>query len=196
MSGLAGKIYVMAALLMTAGSLSAQMVSKAAISSVILIDSTGTRQKANFFTENKPVAIIFLSPECPLCRNYTATLNKLNGKYGDRVLFAGIVPGSSYSAEDVNTFRKDFAVGFPVYIDPGKKLAEELQATITPEVFLLAPDGPLLYSGKIDNWAVKLGQTRQVITERYLEDAIGNYLSGMPVVVKRTRAVGCMINMF
>ena len=40
---------------------------------------------------------IFLSPECPLCQQASAGLNKLFEQYNNKVAFYGIVPGKTYS---------------------------------------------------------------------------------------------------
>lgn len=143
----------------------------------------------------KAELFVFLAPECPLSRNYTLTLNKLYDKYAGKIQFAGIVPGSSYGATEVRKFVAEYAIRFPVYLDPEKSLVSLLGAGITPEAFLINGEN-LLYSGAIDNWAVSLGKQRQVVTEHYLEDAIQHYLQGQPLTVKHAQAVGCRIDTF
>ena len=68
-----------------------------------------------------------------------------------------------------------------------------MKAKVTPEVFVFNPQGKLQYQGKIDNWIVKLGKKRTIVTEFYLSDALKSLIAGEPVAVSHTDAVGCII---
>lgn len=143
----------------------------------------------------KLYAFVFLSPECPLCQNYTVVLNKLSRLFPPgSVQFYGIISGKSYSPGEIADFLKSYRVIFPLLIDRDKKLTAYLSATVTPEVKLIDAKGALIYSGAIDNWAVSLGRQRTVVTENYLQDAIAERLKGDPVKVAHTQPVGCLIN--
>ncbi len=138
--------------------------------------------------------ITFLSPECPLSENYTKNLNDLQVKYeGMDVLFLGVVPGNYYSDEKIDSFKTMYNVQGFLLLDRDKQLTRLLQATITPETFVLDSAGTVRYSGAIDNWAVDLGQKRTVITEFYLTDAIDALLSDREPPVTHAPAVGCFI---
>lgn len=81
----------------------------------------------------------------------------------------------------------------PILLDPKIKLADQLNATITPEAVVLTDRGNVIYTGAIDNWAISLGQKRLQATAHYLSDAIKNYLSGEEIAPTKTKAVGCFI---
>ena len=138
--------------------------------------------------------VIFLSPECPLCQNYSLPLNALCSKYAGKVQFTGVVPGKAYSAADVNAFTQKYHIGFPVYIDSAKAMSTSLKATVTPEVFLLGPDKKVLYHGSIDNWIKDLGMQSARPTVFYLRDAIDQSLARQPVRIPYNKPVGCLIN--
>jgi thiol-disulfide isomerase/thioredoxin len=138
--------------------------------------------------------VIFLSPECPLCQNYSLPLNELSKKYAGKVQFSGVVPGRAYSAADVNAFIKKYRIGFPVSIDSVKALSKSLRATVTPEVYLLGPDKKVLYHGSIDNWIKDLGMQSARPTIFYLRDAIDQSLARQPVRIPYNKPVGCLIN--
>jgi hypothetical protein len=108
----------------------------------------------------------------------------------------GVVPGKSYSAEEVKKFRNDYHVGFGLLLDRGMQLCRKLKATITPQAFLLSRKNEVLYSGLIDNWAASLGVQRTVVTEHYLADAIDASFRHLPVNPRKTRPVGCLINTY
>lgn len=162
---------------------------------ITLTDLQNSPAHINISGSKKLYAFVFLSPECPLCQNYTVTLNKLSRLFSPgSVQFYGIISGKSYSPGEVADFLKSYRVIFPLLIDRDKKLTAYLSATVTPEVKLLDANGALIYSGEIDNWAVSLGQQRAVVTENYLQNAIAERLEGYPVKVAHTQPVGCLIN--
>jgi len=142
----------------------------------------------------KLLAVVFISPECPLCANYTLTLNKLQQKFNTDLDIVGIVAGKSYSLKEVAAFKKKYGVGFMLAADTSKATVKIFKATVTPQVFLLNKERTVLYQGAIDNWAIDLGKQRNKPTQVYMEDAITNYLSGLPIAVKETKPIGCFIN--
>lgn len=142
----------------------------------------------------KLTVLYFISPDCPLCRGYSLTFRALSEKYKNSdVFFAGIVPGTFYSNEEIDLFRIKYQIPFDIYIDDSKKLTHQLKAGITPEVFLLNETGAVIYSGKIDDWAEATGVHKQVVTQHYLSDAIDAFLNGKKINTARTKAVGCII---
>ena len=140
---------------------------------------------------------IFLSPECPLCQNYSVPLNDLYLKFHNySIAWIGIIPGRGFSDEQIQDFINRYHIRFPVYVDADMQLTHVLGASVTPQVILLNRKGKLLYTGAIDNWAVSLGQQRTIITQHYLQDALNNSLKGIPLTITRTQPVGCYINDF
>jgi peroxiredoxin len=146
---------------------------------------------------NQLLLFIFLSPECPICKNYTQALNALQQQYGKTVTMTGIIPGRTYSNAIVNAFAQKHKTAFSLLIDTKKEISNYLNASITPEVVLLNSRGELVYRGAIDNSIKQLGgpKSRQA-TENYLEEAINKYLQHGSIAVKRVKAVGCLINDF
>lgn len=138
---------------------------------------------------------VFLSPECPLCKNYTTVLNRITSDFSeDSVTIIGVISGKAYSAQDVKKFGKEFTVNFQLLIDPAKKLTSYLQATITPEVVMINNKGKLIYRGAIDDWVIELGKNKLRPEKEYLRLAVIQYINHQPVSIKRTRPKGCYIN--
>lgn len=135
---------------------------------------------------------VFLSPECPLCQNYTPALNQLQKKYADKLCVYGIIPGRSYDAKTIKTFREKYKIAYPLLTDASFRLSRYLHASITPEVVLLNEKQELVYRGAIDDWLKDLGKMKTKISVHYLEDAIEKYPH--QATIKRTKAVGCLIN--
>src|SRR5690349_7595545 len=58
------------------------------------------------------ILFVFLSPECPVCQNYTKVLNDIQLQYNEQVQVYGIVPGVAYSTKDITGFQKKYTIGF------------------------------------------------------------------------------------
>lgn len=137
--------------------------------------------------------LIFLSPECPLCQNYTLTLNTLQEQFSPQVSFIGIVPGNYFTNHIIREFKQSYAVRFEILRDPNKALTRRLGATVTPEVVVLNKLGNVLYQGRIDNWAYEVGRKRKQITQHDLRDVLNALLNNQKITIKRTKAIGCFI---
>lgn len=137
---------------------------------------------------------IFISPECPLCQNYTVKINQLIQRHqSDSLLFTGVVSGTFYPDNEINQFVRKYNLELPVLLDPEFKLARALGAEITPEVFYTAPGGEIIYQGAIDDWAISLGQKRLRAENEYLEAAIDAFQQNKVISPAKTKAVGCFI---
>ena len=143
---------------------------------------------------NAAMLFVFLSPECPLCQNYTTALNRLDREYAGKIRIFGIVPGKAYLPAEISAFAQKYKIAYPLLIDSSFRLTHYLQASTTPEAILLGPDYALLYKGAIDNWYQALGRNRLRPTENYLQDAISRFFSQESYSPKRTTPVGCLIN--
>ena len=137
---------------------------------------------------------IFLSPECPLCQNYSSVIRRLREKFHAQVNFYGIFPGTAYTRADIKSFEEKYQTAVPMYLDSKFRFTSYVQATVTPQVILLAKDGRMLYSGAIDDWMAAPGKKRVKANTHYLEDALEQVLVSRQVTLKRTKAIGCKIN--
>ena len=154
----------------------------------------GTTVALNSLPGESTAAFYFLSPECPLCENYSLTINQLREKYpNEEIVFYGVFPGKFFSEEEIQAYMDKFKVQVTVLLDPEYKLRDLFKATVTPEVFLTSGTGELLYKGSIDNWIPALGKKRTIITRHYLDDALASTLAGKPIEVTETKAIGCFI---
>ncbi len=137
--------------------------------------------------------LMFLTPDCPLCHLYTSEFAKLSEKYADDVMFYGVLPGSLYSKKEVEHFVDSFNCSFPIIVDKHFDLTDHLGATTTPEFIVLDSTLQTIYQGKMDDWAIDLGQKKVAPTTFYLESAIKQFLSNEKVVEPFVAPVGCAI---
>lgn len=78
-------------------------------------------------------------------------------------------------------------------MDRNFALTKQLNAKITPEVFVVNENRTILYHGAINNWYYALGKNRMHITEHYLEDAIKAILHKEKILKDYVAAIGCFI---
>lgn len=161
---------------------------------VFIFFSCNSTQVSHFvLTNNKAKVLIMLSPECPLCINYTKDITDLISSYSNDIHFYGVVTSNHYTTLEVDSFLNSYNLELDIIYDPDFNLTSQLNATITPEVFLIDEHNEIIYQGSFDNWLGELGRRRTVITEHYLIDAIDSYLVGASIVIPKTKAIGCFI---
>jgi peroxiredoxin len=144
--------------------------------------------------ENAVTIIYFLSPECPLCINYTLSMRNLEQKFrSDSVRFYGIYSKEWFSTEEVRTYQLRYKLEFEMLLDEGNRLANALGASVTPEVFVYNRTGEKIYSGKIDDWVNDLGKKKLEATKYYLDKAITAAIDSKPMRPNHTMPIGCLI---
>ena len=138
---------------------------------------------------------LFLLDDCPICIQYTPTINELHKAYGDKIEFIGYFPNFSSKKDKIAKFKNDFNLQFPLHTDYFKVQSKKYNAEVTPEVVLFNHStDQIIYQGRIDNMFYKLGRKRKVITEYDLKNAIEATLNHQKVANKYVEPVGCYIN--
>ena len=138
---------------------------------------------------------LFLLVDCPICVQYTPTINELHKAYGDQISFVGYFPNFSSKKHKIEAFQAEYSIQFPLFTDYFKEKAKQFNAQVTPEVILYNHDQEkIIYQGRIDNKFYKLGRRRNVVTEHDLKTAIEQTLNNKVVLVNSTQPIGCFIN--
>jgi peroxiredoxin len=142
----------------------------------------------------KATVIVFVLADCPASQSYSLTLNTIFSEYKSKgVTMIGIIPGKFNTKEEMLGFVKDYQINFPVLKDPEMIFTKSIGATIAPECFLLNEKGDVVYNGRIDDWMYALGKTKPMVTKKELLDAITATLENTEVKVKKTQAIGCIL---
>ena len=77
-------------------------------------------------------------------------------------------------------------------IDADGKLGHLYGAKTTPEMYVIDPEGKLIYEGAIDDRPTP--DTSDIKgADNYLSDALGESLAGKPVLKSYTRPYGCSV---
>ena len=137
----------------------------------------------------------FLSTDCPISNFYSPEIQHICGDYASKGVTCSLVyPDPSLTQEAVNKHTAEYGFkGIPVILDPAQRIARVAGVTITPEAVITNHRGTVLYRGRIDNFYVEIGKSRQHATEHDVRRALDEILAGRAVTVAETKAVGCYL---
>jgi peroxiredoxin len=147
------------------------------------------------YKDAKGFIIVFTCNHCPFAVMYEDRINDLSKKYVKKgyVLLAinpndpNVQPDDSFEKMKVRVKEKGYV--FPYLFDEGQKVYPQYGATKTPHVFLLDKNKVVKYIGAIDDNA----EDADMVTEKYLENAIAALEKGKDPVPAVTKAIGCSI---
>jgi peroxiredoxin len=155
-----------------------------------LPDTSGKQHSLKSIMGEKGTVLIFISTQCPVSNAYNERMEKLAQDYKGRgISVVGINANAPESMDDIKAHAAQHNLTFMILKDAGNKVADQLDATNTPEVFFLDASGKLVYRGRIDN-SRSGGQS---ISSNDLRDAIEATLGGKAVTNSFVRAFGCSI---
>ncbi|MEQ1734425.1 MAG: redoxin family protein [Bacteroidia bacterium] len=160
-----------------------------------------TQLNTSFIRHYSATVVVFLAPECPICIDYTPTLNKLSVQLKRSFLqpnkapmqLIGVFSGNLYSVQEYQQFAAQYHINFPLLNDANKALQHALHGTHTPHCLLLNNKGEIIYSGKIDNKNEALGAHKNNATIYYLQDNIYDYIHQLKLRHASNTPVGCLI---
>ncbi len=143
--------------------------------------------------EYKATVLLFISHECPIANRYAPEIGRIFGDYKEKkIQFVRVYVGDQDLAESYVQHGKDYGLKMTGLIDYQRVLAKSVGATVTPEAVVLDSSGRIQYRGRIDNQNVEHGKIRDGY-RRDLRVALDEMLSGKPVSMPTTAAVGCFI---
>lgn len=148
------------------------------------------------YGQSKKITVyIFLGETCPICQYHTLTLNQLNTEYAQKgIEFIGVFPNPDSDSTTIEEFRNEYQVNFTLQKDKGRQLMKKLQATITPQVFVVGGNDSVYYKGRIDDRYETLGKRKRTPVVPDLQNALDELLAGKPILLPETKPVGCFID--
>ena len=150
------------------------------------------------YKEAKGFIIIFTCNTCPVSVRNEDRILALDKKYknlGYPVIAINpnnpaVQPGDSYELMKVRAKEKGFT--FPYVFDEGQKIFPQYGASATPHAYILqkTKEGlKVAYIGGIDDSS----RNASGVKIKYVENAVDALLTGLPVPLTFTRAIGCSI---
>ncbi|GAB5402963.1 MAG: redoxin domain-containing protein [Aureliella sp.] len=158
-----------------------------------LSNNYGKQIALSEYSDTPIIVIAFLGTECPLAKLYGPRLDRLADRFADKgVAILGVCSNKQDSLTELTAYVHRFEIGFPMLKDVGNKLADAMQATRTPEVFVLDQNRQVRYHGRIDD-QYGVGYARDKPNKNDLADAIEALVDGKTIAQPETQAVGCVI---
>ena len=165
-----------------------------------LTDSTGQSHNLSDF-KGKFVVLEWLNHGCPfVVKHYeSGNMQKLQKEYtGQDVVWLSIVssaPGKQghMTPEETNQAKAEKgSAATAVLIDEDGTVGRLYNAKVTPEMFIINPEGVLVYMGAIDD--KKSTDPADVAgAKNYVKQALDEAMSGQPVSESSTTAYGCSV---
>jgi len=147
-----------------------------------------------FRGQAKAIVITFTGINCPIGNLYVPRLAELASAYARRgVVFLAINSNSHETIDEIGGHAREFAIPFPVLLDPENRIADLYLAERTCETLVLDGNLRLCYRGAIDD-QYALGSRRDQPLRNYLVEAIEAVLGRREVAVPTTQVVGCPID--
>ena len=165
-----------------------------------LKDSNGQSHNLSDF-KGKFVVLEWLNHGCPfVVKHYeSGNMQKLQKEYtGKDVVWLSIVssaPGKQghMTPEETNKAKAEKgSAATAVLIDEDGAVGQLYNAKVTPEMFIINPEGVLVYMGAIDD--KKSTDPADVAgAKNYVKQALGEAMAGQPVSEPSTTPYGCSV---
>jgi peroxiredoxin len=165
-----------------------------------LADLDGKRVKLSSF-RGSPVVLEWFNPGCPFVKAShtkgslvdTASRQSKNG-----VVWLAVnsgAPGKQGHGVEANRAGKaTFKLEHPILLDESGRVGRAYGAAHTPHLFVIDPQGVLIYRGAIDNSPDAEGESPSGgKLVNYVDAALGDLKAGRPVAVAETEAYGCSV---
>jgi thiol-disulfide isomerase/thioredoxin len=165
---------------------------------VSLPDTQGTKHVPLEAKGNEVVVLLFSSPDCPIANAIAPEIERLHQQTvagGGR--FYLVHARGNVTPDVATTHAGAFGITATVLLDHDQSLVEVMNATVTPELVVLAvaQDGTLqiTYQGPINNLYASLGNRRDHATKHWGRDAIAKTIMGIPVDPQYREPIGCFL---
>ena len=179
---------------------SAQVRVGAPAPSFTAIDSHGQTQSLSQY-RGKYVVLEWHNQGCPYTRKHYVSGNMQNlqkewtGKGVAWFTVISSAPGMQgyvTPPEENASVEKMHAAPTAVLMDPDGKVGHMYNAKTTPQMFVISPEGNVIYAGAIDDKPTPDANDIRG-ADNYVNDALTAAMAGKPVATPYTRSYGCSV---
>jgi peroxiredoxin len=165
-----------------------------------LTDSTGTTHSLADFAGSY-VVLEWTNHECPFVKKHyseghmQALQKEMTGKGAVWLQVLSSAPGKQgfLTAEQAEALRAENGhASTAMLLDPAGDVGRLYDARATPHMYVIAPDGTLIYQGAIDSIKSTKASDVEKATN-YVKAAFTSHLAGEPVANPQTTAYGCSV---
>ncbi len=165
-----------------------------------LTDSKGKTQSVSQY-KGKYVVLEWFNPECPFVKKHygSGNMQKLQEEFtGKGVVWLSIdssAPGKegNLTADQANAKIAEWKTKqTALVLDPDGKAGQTYGAKNTPHMFVINPEGKVVYEGAIDSKATP-NPTDIANSTNYVKVALEESLAGKTVTTANTKPYGCSV---
>ncbi len=165
-----------------------------------LPDSNGKQQSLKSF-RGKYVVLEWFNEGCPYVKKHyeSGSMQKLQKDFAakgvDWLNIISSAPGKQGhgTAPEVNAKRQAWAISSQAtLLDPDGTVGRLYGAKTTPHLFIINPEGKIVYMGAIDD-KPSSDQADLATAKNYVSTALAEAMSGKPVAVATTIPYGCSV---
>jgi peroxiredoxin len=151
--------------------------------------------------KGKYVVLEWFNPECPFVKKHYGggNMQKLQKNFTDKgvawLTIDSNAPGKegNLTAEQANKTMADWKVhSTALLLDPDGKVGKAYGAKNTPHMFIISPEGKVIYEGAIDSKASPNPDDIPSSTN-YVKLALDEAMSGKTVTTPSSRPYGCSV---
>lgn len=163
-----------------------------------LKDSKDNVQKLSTYA-GKFVVLEWMNPECPFVKKHysVGNMQKLQKEYTAKgVAWLSIIssaPGKQgyCTGPQAEANRKDQkASPTAILLDPSGEVGQKYGAKTTPHIFIINPEGKIIYAGAIDS--IRSTNSADCSkADNYVREALDAAMAGKPVPHPSTQPYGC-----
>ncbi|PIQ85845.1 MAG: thioredoxin family protein [Candidatus Omnitrophica bacterium CG11_big_fil_rev_8_21_14_0_20_43_6] len=189
-----------AVVLLSLTSVQAAVTTGAAAPDFTLTDTFEKEHSLSDF-KGKYVVLEWLNHDCPFVKKHYESKNmqSLQEKYTQQGVVWLSVNSSAhgkqghYHSEEANQLTKQKGANpTAVLIDADGDVGRLYGAQTTPHIFIINPEGHLIYQGAIDSIAsANLADIKQA--DNYVEQTLNAAMNGQPVLASATKSYGCSV---
>ena len=165
-----------------------------------LSDSTGAKHSLSDF-KGKYVVLEWTNHQCPFVKKFytNGDMQSLQRELTeDGVIWLQVLSSAAgkqghLTASEAEAIRKEQKVGSTaLLLDPEGSVGRKYDARTTPHMFLINPEGQIIYQGAIDS--IKSTDPADVAyASNYLKSAYENSIAGKPIDPATTKPYGCSV---
>lgn len=165
-----------------------------------LTDSHGNEHSLSDF-KGKYVVLEWVNYDCPFVRKHynSGNMQKLQKEYTEKgVVWLAInssAPGKqgNFSNDEINSRSEEHGASFTAYLtDPTGEVGKMYGAKTTPHMYVINPEGKLIYAGGIDDTpSTDLEDVKTA--KNYVSAALDEAMNGKEVEVQVSKPYGCSV---
>jgi len=142
--------------------------------------------------------MVFSSPDCPIANALAPEIERLHAlTLREGGVFFLVHARADVTPSMATEHAKAYAITAPILLDTDQRLVKQLDATVTPEVFVVrlidGGDYEVVYHGLINNLYASLGNRRDRATEHFARQAIVAAAGGETVQPAYRPPLGCFL---